>query len=342
MSFTVTIRPSGHQLEVEDDESVLDAALRQGFALPYGCRNGGCGSCMGKLLQGEVDYGPMRPRALGEADEAAGKALFCQAFAMSDLEIEVPEIGAVKDIVVKTLPARVVEMTRLNHDVMELRLKLPAIERLQFLAGQYIDILLKDGRRRSFSLANPPHRDDTLELHVRHVPDGFFTGQVFTTMQPKALVRIEGPLGTFFLREDSSRPILMMAGGTGYAPLQAMLEHAFAEGIERPIHLFWGARHREDLYRDEQLRAWATEHATLSYTPVLSEAQDDPDWHGERGWVHDALLRSYPDLSAYDVYMSGPPPMIEAGKQAFAAHGLPDEQLFFDSFEFAEDAVEPA
>jgi CDP-4-dehydro-6-deoxyglucose reductase, E3 len=342
MSFTVTIRPSGHQLEVEDDESVLDAALRQGFALPYGCRNGGCGSCKGTLLRGEVDYGPMRPRALSEADQAAGKALFCQAFAMSDLEIEVPEIGAVKDIVVKTLPARVVEMTRLNHDVMELRLKLPAIERLQFLAGQYVDILLKDGRRRSFSLANPPHRDETLELHVRHVPDGFFTGQVFTTMQPKALVRIEGPLGTFFLREDSDRPILMMAGGTGYAPLQAMLEHAFAEGVERPIHLFWGARRREDLYRDEQLRAWAAEHANLRYTPVLSEADDDPDWDGERGWVHDALLRAYPELSGYEVYMSGPPPMVEAAKPVFAEHGLPDEQLFCDSFEFAEDSVESA
>jgi CDP-4-dehydro-6-deoxyglucose reductase, E3 len=342
MSFTVTIRPSGHQLEIEDDESVLDAALRQGFALPYGCRNGGCGSCMGKLLQGEVDYGPKRPRALGEEDEAAGKALFCQAFAMSDLEIEVPEIGAAKDIVVKTLPARVVEMTRLNHDVMELRLKLPAIERLQFLAGQYIDILLKDGRRRSFSLANPPHRDETLELHVRHVPEGFFTGQVFTTMQPKALVRIEGPLGTFFLREDSSRPILMMAGGTGYAPLQGMLEHAFAEGVDRPIHLFWGARRHEDLYRDEQLRAWCAEHPNLTYTPVLSEAEDDPEWGGEHGWVHDAVLRAYPDLSGFDVYMSGPPPMVEAAKRTFIAHGLPEGQLFFDSFEFAEDVAAPA
>ncbi|APZ41692.1 CDP-6-deoxy-delta-3,4-glucoseen reductase [Acidihalobacter ferrooxydans] len=340
MSFTVTILPSGHQMEVEDDESVLDAALRQGYALPYGCRNGGCGSCMGKLITGEVDYGPMRPRALSEEDEAAGKALFCQAYAMTDLEIEVPEIGAVKDIVVKTLPARVVEMNRLNHDVMELRLKLPAIERLQFLAGQYIDILLRDGRRRSFSLANPPHRDETLELHVRHVPGGSFTTQVFETMKPKALVRIEGPLGTFFLREDSDRPILMMAGGTGFAPLQGMLEHVFAQAIDRPIHLYWGTRSREDLYRDEQVRAWCAEHTQLRYTPVLSEALDDTTWEGERGWVHETLLRDYPDLSAHDVYMSGPPPMIAAARPLFLAHGLPETQLFFDSFEFAEDAVE--
>lgn len=342
MSFTVTIRPSGHEFDVEDDESVLEAALRQGFALPYGCRNGGCGSCMGDLLSGEVDYGPKLPRAISEADLAAGKALFCQAFAMSDLEIGVPEIGAAKDIVVKTLPTRVVQMTRLNHDVMELRLKLPATERLQFLAGQYIDILLKDGRRRSFSIANPPHRDEALELHVRHVPGGFFTGLVFNSMQPKALLRIEGPLGTFFLREDSERPVLMVAGGTGFAPLQGMLEHAFAQGVKRPIHLFWGARCREDLYRHEQLLAWCEEHPNLRYTPVLSAAEDDADWNGERGWVHDALLRTYPELAAYDLYMSGPPPMIEAAKPAFAAHGLPSDRLFFDSFEFAEEAVEQA
>lgn len=337
MSFTVTIQPSGHQFEVEDDESVLDAALRQGFALPYGCRNGGCGSCMGTLLQGEVDYGPKRPRALSEEDEAAGKALFCQAFAMDDLEIEVPEIGAIKDIVVKTLPARVVAMERLNHDVMELKLKLPAIERMQFLAGQYIDILLKDGRRRSFSLANPPHRDEALELHVRHVPGGFFTTQVFESMAPKALVRVEGPLGMFFLREDSDRPILMVAGGTGFAPIQSMLEHAFAQNVDRPIHLFWGARQQEDIYRDSEVRAWCAEHRQLSYTPVLSAVDNTADWDGERGWVHEAVLRAYPDLSGFDVYMSGPPPMIEAAKSAFAAHGLPDDRRYYDSFDYAED-----
>lgn len=338
MPYSVKIMPSGHQMEVDDDETVLEAALRQGFALPYGCRNGGCGSCMGTLVEGEVDYGPMRPRALSEADEAEGKALFCQAYPISDLVIEVPEIGAAKDIVIKTLPARVVELKRLNHDVMEMRLKLPASERLQFLAGQYIDILLKDGRRRSFSLANPPHRDETLELHIRHVPGGFFTTQVFESMKPKALVRIEGPLGSFFLREDSDRPILMMAGGTGFAPFQAMLEHAFAENLDRPIHLFWGARRVEDLYHDAKVRKWCEEHANFRYTAVLSEAEEDVDWKGERGWVHESLLRAYPDLGAYDVYMAGPPAMIEAAKKAFAEHGLAPDRLFFDSFEYAEDS----
>ncbi|HSP01750.1 MAG TPA: 2Fe-2S iron-sulfur cluster-binding protein, partial [Thioalkalivibrio sp.] len=239
MSFEITIRPSGHVFEAEDDESILEAALRQGFALPYGCRNGACGSCLGKVLSGEVDHGPTRPPALSEKDEAEGKALFCQAMAVSDLEIEVREIGAARDIVIKTLPCRVVKLNRLNHDVMEMQLKLPVTERLQFLAGQYIDVLLKDGRRRSFSLANAPHRDEFLELHVRHVPGGAFSDQVFGEMKEKALMRIEGPLGSFFLREESERPILLMGGGTGFGPLKSILEHAFEIGVDRSMHLFW-------------------------------------------------------------------------------------------------------
>ncbi|WP_422126577.1 CDP-6-deoxy-delta-3,4-glucoseen reductase [Thioalkalivibrio sulfidiphilus] len=334
MSFEITIRPSGHVFEAEDDETILEAALRQGFALPYGCRNGACGSCLGKVLSGEVDHGPKRPPALSEKDEAEGKALFCQAIAMSDLEIEVREIGAARDIVIKTLPCRVVKLNRLNHDVMEMQLKLPATERLQFLAGQYIDVLLKDGRRRSFSLANAPHRDEFLELHVRHVPGGVFTDQVFGEMKEKALMRIEGPLGSFFLREDSERPVLLMGGGTGFGPLKAILEHAFEIGVKRPLHLFWGVRAKRDLYLDELPRQWAEAHEHFRYTPVLSEPQAEDAWTGETGYVHEALLRQYPDLAGFDVYMSGPPPMIQAARAAFAAAGLPEEQLFFDSFEY--------
>ena len=335
MSFQITIRPSGHVFEAGDDETVLEAALRQGFALPYGCRNGACGSCIGRLLRGEVDYGPRRPPALSGADEADGKALFCQAVAMTDLEIEVREIGAARDIVIKTLPCRVVRLRRLNHDVMEMHLKLPATERLQFLAGQYIDILMKDGRRRSFSLANAPHRDELLELHVRHVPGGAFSDQVFGGMKEKALLRLEGPLGTFFLRDDSPRPLLLMGGGTGFAPLKGMLEHAFETGLTRPMHLFWGVRALRDLYMDTLPRQWAADHVHFSYTPVLSEPLPDDDWTGETGYVHEALLYAYPDLSGHDVYMAGPPPMIQAARAAFTAAGLPEDQLFYDSFDYA-------
>ena len=335
MSFRITLQPSGHEFTAEDDETVLEAGLRQGFALPYGCRNGACGSCLGRLLNGEVDYGPERPPALSEADEADGKALLCQAVAKTDLEIEAREIGAARDILVKTLPCRVVKLERLNHDVIEMHLKLPATERLQFLAGQYIDILLRDGRRRSYSLANAPHRDEFLELHVRQVPGGAFSSQVFGDLKEKALLRLEGPLGTFFLREDSPRPILLMAGGTGFAPLKAMLEHAFETGLARPMHLFWGVRALRDLYMDTLPREWAAEHDHFRYTPALSEPLPDDAWAGETGYVHEALLRAYPDLSGHDVYMAGPPPMIQAARAAFTAAGLPEDQIFYDSFDYA-------
>lgn len=340
MSFTVTLRPSGHSFEVDDDERILEAALREGFAFPYGCRNGACRSCLGRLIEGEVDYGPRKPPGLSAQDIESGKVLCCQAVPLSDLELEVRDIGAARDIVVKILPVRVVALERLNHDVMEMRLRLPSTEQLTFLPGQYIDILLKDGRRRSFSLANPPHRSEYLELHIRHVPGGHFTASVFGGMAPKALLRIEGPLGAFFLREDSERPLLMVAGGTGYAPIQGMIEHAMETGVERPIHFFWGARARADLYRHEQVRAWADAWAPLSYTPVLSAPLPADDWSGETGWVHESVLRAYPDLSAFDVYLCGPPAMIAAAEKAFLARGLPEDRLFYDSFEYGADTLE--
>lgn len=337
MSFTVTIQPSGHRFQNEDEESVLDAALRQGFALPYGCRNGACGSCKGRVLSGEVAYA-QRPRALSEADEAEGYAIFCQAVPRSDLEIEVREIGAAKDIVIKTLPCRVASMRRLAHDVMELKLKLPATERLQFLAGQYIDILLRDGRRRSFSLANPPHHDEFLELHIRHVPGGHFTEHVFNEMKEKALLRLEGPLGSFFLREDSQRPVILVAGGTGFAPIKAILEHAFEIGDPRPMHLYWGVRAKRDLYMDELVHQWLQRQPSLRYTPVLSDPLEEDAWSGRTGFVHEAVLEDYSDLSGYDVYMAGPPAMIEAAREAFMQQrGLPEAQLYYDSFEFGAD-----
>jgi CDP-4-dehydro-6-deoxyglucose reductase len=314
--------------------------LRHGFALPYGCRNGACGSCKGRLLSGEVDHGSTRPSALTEQDEAQGYALFCQAVPLTDLSIEVREIGAAKDIVVKTLPCRVMEKRLLAEDVAELKLKLPASERLQFLAGQYIDVLLKDGRRRSFSLANPPHHDEFLELHVRHVPGGYFTDHVFHDMKEKALLRIEGPLGSFFLREESDRPIILVGGGTGFAPLKGILEHAFEIGIDRPMHLYWGARAKADLYLDALPRAWAEQHSGFQYTPVLSDPATGDDWPGRIGFVHEAVAADHPDLSGYEVYMSGPPPMIDSAKRAFAERGLPEEQLFYDSFEYGSDTLD--
>ncbi|AHE96931.1 CDP-6-deoxy-delta-3,4-glucoseen reductase [Thioalkalivibrio paradoxus] len=342
MAFQVTVRPGNYVFTVDEGEKILDAALRQGLPFPYGCRDGACGSCRGRLLYGSVDYGSRRPPALSAENEAEGFALFCQAVPATDLEIEVREVGAVRDLEIKTLPCRVAARTFLAPDVAELRLQLPASERLQFLAGQYIDILLKGGERRSYSLANAPHDDAHLVLHIKKVPGGRFSDVVFHDLKDKALLRIEGPLGSFVLDEDSDRPRLFVGGGTGFAPLKGMLDHLMANGLDRPHHLFWGARDAQGIYAPDWLRERLAQHGDwFKFTPVLSEATD-PEAAGfpaRSGWLHDAVCATYPDLSGFDVYMAGPPAMIHAAKPRFLAAGLPENGLFYDSF---EPAAQPA
>jgi CDP-4-dehydro-6-deoxyglucose reductase len=338
MSFKVSVPASGHEFSVEPGETVLDAALRQGIGLPYGCRNGACGKCAGALVSGEVDYA-RELSGLALEQQRQGKALFCQARPRSDLEISVREISTGRDIEIKTLPCRVETMELLTHDIMKLELKLPETERLQFLAGQYIEFLLKDGKRRAFSIANAPHDDEFIELHIRHVPDGQFGDYVFNGMKVKELLRLEGPLGSYYLREESERPIILIGGGTGFAPLKGMLEHAFRVKLDRPIHLFCGVRARRDLYMDDMVNEWLKRYSNLKYTPVLSEPAEGDNWQGKTGFVHDAVIEQYPDLSGFDVYLSGPPPMIKAGMDAFYAHGLPESQIYSDSFEYSDDAL---
>ena len=338
MSFKVILSSKDESFTVSRNESILDAALRQGIALPYGCRGGSCGSCRGKLITGDMHYPLGPPLALSAGEQAAGEILLCQAHAESDLLIEMQDLDAISDIVVKTLPCRAISLQKLADDVMRLYLKLPTTEQLSFLAGQYIDIILRDGRRRSFSLANPPHADDYLELHIRKVPGGRFTEFVFSELKEKAIMRLQGPLGAFFLREDSPRPIILIAGGTGFAPIKAILEDAFYKNINRPIHLYWGARRRPDLYQHELPEQWIEKHAHFHYTPVLSDLLEGDHWAGRSGWVHEAVATDYADLSAYDVYMSGPPPMIDAAKETFFRQGLPADQLFYDSFDYALDS----
>lgn len=340
MSYRVRIQPSGHEFTVAEGETLLDAALHQGFAFPYGCRNGTCGSCKGAVTEGRFRYaGGERPPGLEEDEAAAGIALFCQAIPESDMTIEVREVAAEQDIQVKNLPCRAERLQQVAHDVMLIQLKLPASERLQFLAGQYIEILLKDGRRRAFSIANAPHADDLLELHIRHVDGGDFTDHVFAEMTAKSLLRVEGPFGSFYLREDSERPILLMGGGTGFAPLKGILEHAFYIETQRPIHLFWGVRAQRDLYMDELPRRWAEQHPNFRYTPVLSEPMDQDQWQGETGMVVESVVRHYPDLSSCDAYVAGPPGMCNAARDTFLAHGLAEEHMFSDAFEYASDSV---
>lgn len=338
MSFKVRIAASGREFSVEENEPVLAAALRQGLALPYSCRNGVCGSCKGRVLSGRVDYAGHETAALTEDEKREGKALFCQAHARSDLVIEVREVARVADIPVKILPCRVMTLERAAPDVMILQLKLPQNERLQYLAGQYLDILLKDGARRSFSIANPPGRDELLELHIRQVPGGLFTTHVFEKLKERDLLRFQGPLGTFFLRDEApNKPVILIAGGTGFAPMQAIIENEIVKGSSRPLHLYWGARARADLYRHERAEAWERQrqHPALRYTPVLSHPLPADHWTGRTGWVHEAVLADYPDLSAVEVYASGPPAMITAIRAHVFARGLKEEDLYSDSFEYA-------
>ncbi len=334
----VTLEPGGHTFEVGPGETILEAGLRHGLAMPYGCRNGACGSCRARVLRGAVAYPDGPPPGLSEAEAAEGYALPCQAVPEGDVVLELPQVGAAPDIPVRQMPVRVARMERVAPDVMRLWLKPPMTERLRFLPGQYLDVLLRDGRRRGFSIANPPHDDALIELHVRHHPGGAFTEHVFTTMRPKDLLRIEAPLGGFHLREAGERPILMVAGGTGFAPIKAMVEHALHVGLARPITVYWGARDRAGLYLHELAAGWARAHPErIRYVPVLSEPRPEDAWDGRTGLVHEAVLADHPDLPRFDVYMAGPPGMIRAAREAFLARGLPEGQLFYDSFEPAAD-----
>jgi CDP-4-dehydro-6-deoxyglucose reductase len=333
MTYQVTIQPSGHQFTVKPNETLLAAALNAGFSMPYGCRNGACGACKGKVLAGAVDYGVHQEGALTHEEKLKGQALFCCAKATSDLTIEVKEVGAVKDIPIKTLPCRVERMEKLADDVMAVWLKLPSNERLQFLPGQYLDFLLKDAKRRSFSLANSPEDDSLLELHIRYVPGGQFTEHVFGTMKPKDIMRISGPYGSFFLRE-SDKPAIFLAGGTGFAPIKSMLNHAFKHEVLREFVLYWGAKTLPDLYQAGVPSEWQQAHKNFGFIPVLSEPRAEDNWPGRSGFVHQAVLADFADLSGYEVYACGAPPMIDAARRDFLARGLPEDAFFADSFDY--------
>jgi CDP-4-dehydro-6-deoxyglucose reductase len=330
MSFKTTIQPSNHSFPIEADETILEAALEHGYVMPYSCRNGACGVCKGKVLEGRVDHGDAQAYTLSEADKAAGLALFCCAKPLSDLVIESHEVSRAQDIPVKMLPCRVEKMHKVADDVMVITLKLPANERLQFLAGQYIEILQKDDKPRAFSLANAPHDDAVLELHIRNIAGGTFTHHVFNTMKERDIMRIKGPLGSFFLREDSDKPIVFVASGTGFAPVKAIIEHAIKIGFKREMHFYWGVRKAADLYMLDKIQGWESEHY-IKFTPVVSDEQ----WSGRTGFVHQAVLEDFKDLSKYAVYACGAPVVVEAAHRDFTKQrGLPDDAFYSDAFTF--------
>lgn len=337
MTCQVKVLPSGHSFAVEAHETILEAALRQGVGLPYGCRDGACGACKGKVVAGEVEHGGYQAKALSEADIHQGFALFCCAKPKSDLSIEAREVSGIGDIQIKTLPCRVEKIEKM-HDVAVLKLKLPVSERLQFMAGQYIDILMKDGKKRSFSIANAPHDDAFIELHIRNQPGGTFSEYVFNTMKEKEIMRFKGPLGSFFLREDSDKPLIMVASGTGFAPIKGIIEHAIHHGITRPIVFYWGARTPADLYMAELAGKWQAENSNITFIPVVSDAEPEHNWVGRSGFVHQAVLDDFDDLSGYQVYACGAPVMVEAAHASFIGErALPEDEFFSDAFFLSKD-----
>jgi CDP-4-dehydro-6-deoxyglucose reductase, E3 len=334
MTFKIQLTEQDVNFNIENNETVLEAALRQGHNLPYGCRNGSCGTCKASIVSGNITYSDDLPEGLSEKEHQQGDALLCQARASSDLLLKTHIVETSADIKLRQFPCRVTTCKKLNDDVIRLTLELPKTERLQFLAGQYIDILMKDGKRRSFSLANAPHEDQELELHIRYYEGGLFSEYAFKDLKDKALLRIEGPLGQFTLHE-SDRPIIMIAGGTGFAPVKSLVEHSLEINDTRPLHIYWGARTETDLYFDDVVKQWAIDHAHITYNPVLSETENIKGWKGKTGFVHDAVLEDYADLSGHDIYACGPPPMVNAVVESFPKQGLNRERLFSDSFEFA-------
>jgi CDP-4-dehydro-6-deoxyglucose reductase len=337
-TFTVTVEPSGTAFSANADETILAAGIRQGVGLPYGCKDGACGSCKCKMVSGQVVHANFQRKALSVEDEAANFVLTCCATAQSDIVLESRQVTPAGALPIKKMPTRVSSLVKKSADVVVMQLQLPANDAFAFRAGQYIEFILRDGARRSYSMANAPHIGPGLELHIRHMPGGRFTDLVFGTMKEKDILRIEGPFGSFFLREDSDKPMVFLASGTGFAPLKALLEHMQHCGITRPTTLYWGGRRPGDLYMDDWVQAQLANMPHLRYVPVVSDALPEDHWTGRTGFVHLAVLQDFPNLSGHQVYACGAPIVVESARTAFSAQaGLPADEYFADSFTSAAD-----
>jgi len=343
--FLISIKPSERTFTAGAGETLLAAAIRQGVGLPYGCKDGACGSCKCKRLSGAVQHGEHQSKALSDEEEAAGMVLTCCATALSDVVLESRQVTQAGSFPAKKMPARLSQLERKSADVMLMRLQLPANESFSYHAGQYLDFLLPDGLRRSYSMAGAaaaPGQSATLELHVRHLPGGVFTDRVFGTLKEKEVLRLEGPFGSFYLREDSSKPIVLLASGTGFAPIKAIIEHMQQKNITRPATLYWGGRRPQDLYLDDWVRAKLADMPQLRYVPVISDALPEDHWSGRSGFVHRAVLQDLPDLSDHQVYACGVPVMVQSAQTDFALAGLPPDEFYADAFTSEADKLTKA
>jgi len=333
MTFQISVQPSGRSFTVEPGEAMLSAGIRQGIGLPYGCKDGACGSCKCKKLEGMVEHGPHQSKALSAEEEAAGFVLTCCGVPQSDVVLESRQVTEAGAFAIRKMPARVAALERKSHDVMLVRLQLPANDPFVYHPGQYVEFILRDGARRSYSMANAPHLGPGVELHIRHMPGGKFTDHVFGAMKEKEIQRIEGPFGSFYLREDSSKPMVLLASGTGFAPIKALIEHLQFRNIQRPATLYWGGRRPEDLYMDDWVRAKLAEMPQLAYVPVISNATPEDNWTGRTGFVHRAVLEDFPDLSGYQVYACGAPIVVDSARKDYShLAGLPEDEYYADSF----------
>ena len=343
MTFQITVQPSGRSFSTPASDVILAAAIRAGVGMPYGCKDGACGSCKCKKISGSVTHGPHQAKALSDAEEAQGWVLTCCATPLSDVVLESRQVTEAGAFPIKKMPVRVSGLTRVSHDVVVLRLQLPASEPFQYHAGQYVEFLLRDGDRRSYSMATAPHNQGTpahMELHLRHMPGGLFTDQVFSTLKEKDILRIEGPYGSFMLREESDKPMVFLASGTGFAPIKALIEHLQFKGIQRPVSVYWGGRRPADLYLLDWLLARAAEMPHLTCVPVVSDAQPEDGWTGRTGFVHRAAMADHPDLSGHQVYACGAPIVVDSARADFTAHcQLPADEFFADSFTSAADTA---
>ena len=343
MSFNITVQPSGRTFIAQADEALLAAAIRQGVGLPYGCKDGACGSCKCKKLEGTITQGTHQLKALSPEEAEQGFILTCCAIAHSDVVIESRQVTDESAFPIKKMPVRVNSLARVSHDVMLVRLQLPASDVFKYHAGQYVEFLLRDGARRAYSMGNAPHTQletPGIELHIRHTPGGKFTDHVFSAMKEKEILRIEGPFGSFYLREDSTKPMVLLASGTGFAPIKAIIEHMQLKRSTRPAVLYWGGRRPADLYMHDWVLAKVAELPSLSYVPVVSDALPEDAWTGRTGFVHNAVLQDITDLSGYQVYACGAPIVVDSAQTAYIAAGLPEDEFYADSFVTEKDKAE--
>lgn len=340
MPYTVAIPAAEKKFSVDDNEPLLDAAMRNGVLVPFSCRGGSCGACEASLLSGEVSYPNNKlPPALTPTAAQKGLVLMCQARACSDISLAVQEWPTTANPA-RPFPARIAKLNRVTHDVMIVHLQLPPNQKLDFVAGQYLDVLLPNQKRRSFSIANSPDSDGFIELHIRHVPGGLFTDPLFNSTKEKSVLRLEAPHGFFCFDHHAVTTPVFVAGGTGLAPIQSIIDSLLDSGYDRPIHLFFGVRGEQDIYAAETLARW-NRHENVTAIPVLSEPSGE--WTGATGWVTDQaanLLKQNP--TNHNVYMAGPPAMINAGRTLFTTLGIDSSQISCDSFDYAAESESKA